>query len=477
MSLKTKKDFPLVTLLDGTEKSITINDDSFRINYAINCSEPDVSPDDKFFFMFRLSDTNLYYSSTYTDVNILGVIDIKKIDDVKKEEKIREDNTTFKGEDDEADNLKSKFYCFKTIDSKFKEWTVCAKEMKTRQKWVCKIKHHLKLAVPDECKNLKYTPIVKVETHDIIQPEVIIPLPSPHCNEHWDYRKKGEDWNCECEDGTEQSPIDLPTIKKSIDSPVKPLFQYKEVEPKYNMDTIDEVMKKEGRNDVDTIMNIRLIDGHLSLFHYNLGKIITLDGAVYRAEEITFHTPSNHRIDGKQYPLEISIIHYGISKGDIANQIILNFVFEKAPGINNKFIDDIDFFNLPNSVTKQRIIDRKLFIPKILYELTPDNKHNMVIMKPFSFYTYQGSIAFPPCTERTINYVNSKPLRIGNLALQLFKETLRIPDMINNKGDVIVSDWLPESSRNLKERNGRPVFHYDHTKYCDPEIPEPKVKS
>jgi len=93
-------------------------------------------------------------------------------------------------------------------------------------------------------------------------------------------------------------------------------------------------------------------------------------------------------------------------------------------------------------------------------------------MKPFSFFTYQGSLTFPPCVEDTIVYVASKPLSIGTTALQLFTEALRIPDMMAQNGNVIVSDWLPISTRETQEINGRPIFHYDHIKQCGPE---PKI--
>ena len=66
----------------------------------------------------------------------------------------------------------------------------------------------------------------------------------------------------------------------------------------------------------------------------------------------------------------------------------------------------------------------------------------------------------PPCTENTIVYVASKPLKIGSTALQLFQEATRIPDMMDNRGNVIVSNWNPETSRKIQELNGRPVFHH-----------------
>jgi hypothetical protein len=153
--------------------------------------------------------------------------------------------------------------------------------------------------------------------------------------------------------------------------------------------------------------------------------------------------------------------------------LILSFVFEKTPGVYNKFIDDLDIFNLPNPLNTQRELTTNIFIPKILYSA---DSSDIPIMKPFSFYTYQGSLTAPPCSENTIMYVASKPIKLGSTALQLFQEALRVPDLMNNKGDVIVSNWIPISNRKTQPLNGRPVFHYDHQKNCgpDPKKPEPK---
>ncbi len=46
---------------------------------------------------------------------------------------------------------------------------------------------------------------------------MIIPLPSPDCVTDWNYNFHGMDWVCKCNEGLEQSPIDLPDIKKGIE--------------------------------------------------------------------------------------------------------------------------------------------------------------------------------------------------------------------------------------------------------------------
>jgi len=165
--------------------------------------------------------------------------------------------------------------------------------------------------------------------------------------------------------------------------------------------------------------------------------------------------------------MEMQVIHYGQTKGDIAKQIVLSFLFKKKPGVYNKFIDDVDFFNLPNPFTKERDITNNLFIPKVFYS---SDDLNLPMMRPFSFYTYQGSLSFPPCTERTIVYVNSNPIPIGTTAISLFQEALRMPDLQSNSGDIYVSHISTENYRKTQNQNGRPIFFYDHIKFCGEDI-------
>jgi len=138
--------------------------------------------------------------------------------------------------------------------------------------------------------------------------------------------------------------------------------------------------------------------------------------------------------------------------------------FEKKSGVYNKFIDDLDFFNLPNPIEKERDILTNIHLNKIFYQ---SHDKEYPFWKPFSFYTYRGSISQPPCTERTIVYVASDTIKIGSTAIELFKEAIRVPDMQNTvTGEVIVSKLPAENVRELQTLNGRAIFHYDHIKYC-----------
>lgn len=171
--------------------------------------------------------------------------------------------------------------------------------------------------------------------------------------------------------------------------------------------------------------------------------------------------------------MELQIIHHGKSKGDIGRQLVLSFLFEKTPGVYNKFIDDFNFFNLPNPDSPVVDIVNDLFFWKIFHNSDEEEK---ATFRHFSFYNYQGSLTSPPCSEDTVMYVASNPIPLSSTVLHLFSEALRIPDKKDSRGNVEVSDFLPVSNRKIQPINGRPVFHFDHTILCGPDKPK-KIKN
>ena len=199
--------------------------------------------------------------------------------------------------------------------------------------------------------------------------------------------------------------------------------------------------------------------------HKNLGKVTTLDGTIYNAQEILFHTPSEHTINGNHFPLEIQIIHNAITKGDFGKNVIVSFLFKAKAGSYNKFIESLDFFSLPNSYTGKRLIHESISINNIL--LLHDDTES-INMTPFSFYTYQGSLTQPPCVEKVIHYVASEPIELSTTAIQLISEALKIPDLEDKNGNIVVSDSILYNNRRTQQLNGRTIFHYDKNKYNSP---------
>ena len=176
--------FPPILLPNGKKIKIKINKRYFRINEAYTKGNKDqAAPPSKKSFWFRISGKHLYYSMTKTDINILGDVTIKNV------------ITTYKGQES-----KNEMNCFKIRDREGRNWKLCAESLVLRQKWICLIKEILGLT-DKTClhPDLNDTPVV-VDIK-VNQPIILIPLPSPKCNENWDFNMKGADWNCECSEG------------------------------------------------------------------------------------------------------------------------------------------------------------------------------------------------------------------------------------------------------------------------------------
>lgn len=443
-SYKNQKLFPSISLPNYTTKQILLDEEtSFRINDKF-------STDSDYFkryqFFFRLSVKNIYYSVDKDSLTILDSLPIKRISSI----------TNF----DITDTENS--LCFQINDSEgSSQWKLCSMSIKANKTWYCAIKNLIN-QIDQECKiRIEDETPPTIIDQNITQPILLIPQPSKQCNENWNYIKKGTDWECECVEGKEQSPIDLPSKENAIPSPVKPIFQYEEIGPKELITT------KEGEKKSVNI-NFSYKENMLNIDSFSgFGKLITLDGRIYKASKIVFHTPSEHTIEGKQFDMEMQIIHSGVTHGDLAKHVVVSVLFTKKAGVYNRFIEKLDFFNLPNVVYSDVDVNSSLYLPDVLFSSDSDD---VSIMKPVSFYTYKGSLSAPPCSENTINYVLAKPIELSTTALQLFKEAIRIPDYRDvSNGNIYVNKEKAENNRAVQENNGRQVFYYDHVKYCGAE--------
>jgi len=392
------------------------------------------------FFWFKFKKGYFYYFATKgNEMNVLDAILIKSIDDnyVPGDGHIKLPT------------------CFDIYDFETNKFTICAENMDIKLKYLCSIQNYLKSMLDDRCK--PESGAAKLEIKKEYKNVVIIPMASRNCNEKWDYSNKGADWECTCKEGIAQSPINLPTKQASNPTTLAPMFNYERVDIQPKQGSID------GFVEGSTNIKIRYEKNAIRIFHPNMGKIVNVDGSVYVAEEIVFHTPSEHTIDGKQFDLEMQVIHYGRSKGDISNQIVLSVLFKTSPGKYNKFLDKIDFFNLPTPKDPSVELQHDFFIPSVFID---SDDEDVIGMEPFSFYTYEGSLTFPPCTERTTYFVTADPVPLSNTVIQLFKEALIRPmaSETNEKGEItsIQVDSENENNRETQATNGRNVYLFDH---------------
>lgn len=228
-SFLNRNRFPPVRIEGKKFYDIKTDHQNFRINdsYKKNVEKHDmrVNPNDKFFY-FRLSGLNLYYTNTKTDLNILGTVAVKSLDKIQPPSM-----------DASSEYITT---CFVIHDNENISYKMCAMQENTAKLWYCQILSFLGQSNVEVCKTGPLDDINTVtKTIEITQPIVIVPTPSAHCNERWNYNKFGDDWECDCKEGKEQSPIDLPKIEETITTEVAPLFRYIKVNAKDVAATVD----------------------------------------------------------------------------------------------------------------------------------------------------------------------------------------------------------------------------------------------
>lgn len=431
---------PDIVLRDYQIIKTPLSDDKFRINdfYTIKKYGDKNYPPSRTDFYFRLSARNLYYSSFVNSLKVLDSISFNEISSVGI-------NTT-------NPDLSM---CLEITKGNGMIWHMCIDDSKLRMDWLCKLNAQLGNDLSDCHKiavdAINANPIVQTTT--TMDPIILIPLPAQNCNEVWNYEQHGNDWECECSEGKEQSPIDLPRVGGpggAVKSKVLPIFRYKEVDLK------------------ESNSKIEYKDNMIQLNHSDLGEVVTLDGVAYKAEQIVFKTPAEHTIDGRKFGMEMQIIHTSEMKGSMHKKFIFNILFDVYPGVFNKFIEDLDFFNLPNPSQPEHELKSKILIDRIFYD---SEQEEYINIQNLDYYTYQGSISTPPCDQHTINIVTAAPILIGSTTVRLFQEALKVPDMVDQQGNVIIGqNGTFQNNRKTQPLNERKVYYYEASKPQDPVV-------
>lgn len=135
--------------------------------------------------------------------------------------------------------------------------------------------------------------------------------------------------------------------------------------------------------------------------------LIQIDGNNYNISDITFHTPAEHTIDGRQSAMEMQIIHtrsVGIAQSAASDIAVLSVLFHEDDREESRFLDTLKLDELP--------VGGGLRGPETLVNL------NLLEGLGGGYYSYAGSLSSPPCTEgvkrfvlRTFQEASSKQLK------------------------------------------------------------------
>ena len=184
-----------------------------------------------------------------------------------------------------------------------------------------------------------------------------------HGPEHWG--SISEEY-ATCGSGQMQSPFD---ISSGIHAALAPInFQYGEVPI--------------------TVTN----NGHSLQVNVPDGNSMEVDGKTYKLLQFHFHTPSEHAIDGKRFPMVMHMVH----QADDGSYAVVGVMMEE--GEANAEIAAL--WDVAPATPGEASADGTVDVPGLL----PEDGHYMRFM---------GSLTTPPCTEGINWHMMSTPITVS----------------------------------------------------------------
>ena len=148
-------------------------------------------------------------------------------------------------------------------------------------------------------------------------------------------------------------------------------------------------------------------NGHTVQVESGDGSEITLDGRVYRLLQFHFHAPSENRIEGVEFPMEVHFVHVG-PDGGLA---VIAVMF--AAGEHNAALAQ-SWRHMPGT-GEEHVFDAPIDPAALLPEAR-------------DYYRFNGSLTTPPCTEGVIWLVMKAPTSASSEQIAAFADALRGPN-------------------------------------------------
>ena len=204
---------------------------------------------------------------------------------------------------------------------------------------------------------------------------------------HWAYagEEGPENWQklstdfAECGMGRMQSPIDLGESNS---------HGFLEVAAHYSATPL-------------TILN----NGHTVQVNFATESSLVSGGAAFKLLQVHFHTPSEHAVSGKRYPLVAHFVHSN-ANGELA---VLGVFFEE--GAANAELDKI-VAAAPHHHQDAQEVSGVTFDPA---GMVPGD---------LSVYRYMGSLTTPPCSEGVNWHVAIEPMTASAEQLAALREIM-----------------------------------------------------
>jgi len=184
-------------------------------------------------------------------------------------------------------------------------------------------------------------------------------------------------------------------------------------------------------------------NGHTIQLNYKSGSSITLDGQQFKLLQAHFHAPSENHINGKSYPLEAHLVHVN-EQGGLA---VVAVLFEQ--GALNKGLE-VQTDKYGSRLVVATPSPNKWL--KNIWSVMPSEAgqtHSLtemvnvadILPRSHDYYSFDGSLTTPPCSEGVKWLVMKEIVTISKKQIETFKKVLHEPN-----------------NRPIQALNSRPIY-------------------
>ena len=219
----------------------------------------------------------------------------------------------------------------------------------------------------------------------------------PHDSPHWSYQGKDgprfwgkldPDFSL-CKDGHNQSPIDINKTTQATLHKLEADFSPAKLQIAHHEHIADEIN-----------------NGHTIQVNYSEGDTLTIGDSNYELIQFHFHSPSEHTVKGKHYPMEVHFVHKSAT-GALA---VVGVFIEQ--GAHNAALDPI-WSNLP---TKKGVESHFEHVQVNVDDLLPKSTES---------FRYDGSLTTPPCSEGVKWIVMKSPIQLSAQQIGQFTKLIK----------------------------------------------------
>ncbi|HET9251448.1 MAG TPA: carbonic anhydrase family protein [Candidatus Eisenbacteria bacterium] len=219
------------------------------------------------------------------------------------------------------------------------------------------------------------------------------PAPAAHEGLHWSYEGEtgpaawgtlSPGWT-PCGSGQSQSPIDIHETMRAELPAMKRQFLPAQLRIIHKEHVADEIN-----------------NGHTIQVNYTGGDTLRIGDEAFELKQYHFHSPSEHTVGGKHYPMEMHLVH----KSPAGQLAVIGVFIEE--GLHNAAFDPV-WANLPKTKGAETHVEN----------VTVDI--NQLLPKSTASYRYDGSLTTPPCSEGVKWIVMATPIQLSTDQVGAFR--------------------------------------------------------